>query len=120
MRDALVAVDQQLAASSQQRNLPFNNLWKMGMLQRMDPCREGIGRIAGQYRAFELCNVPTLVEPLVHIVYGDATFGLLRRDHRFVDMMPIHSLAAVLGQQRGMDVDDAAREGLHHFGRYQS
>ena len=50
---------------------------------------------------------------------GGTGFPVTRGQYRFVHLPAIHAGAAVLGQQRGMNVDDASPIGRHDLGRHQ-
>ena len=61
--------------------------------------------IGSSKRHLELRHNLTTVANAAHTVNGDAGLGLSRRFYRFVNVMPIHSSAAILGQQRGMNIE---------------
>ena len=46
------------------------------------------------------------------VMDGHARLCLTSCLHRLVDMMAPHALATILGQECGMDIDDATREGI--------
>ena len=93
----------------------FDNSWVMHMFQSMDPIGEHFRRVTGRYRTFHLQEMFAFIIPIVHQVNGDAALFITPRDHRFMDMLPEHSLATVFRKQCGMDVHDTSWKSVHHF-----
>ena len=56
---------------------------------------------------------------LVDDVYCYASFGLFIGNDSFVDIMTIHSLAAIFGQQRRVYIDDAVWKSIEQILRYK-
>ena len=51
---------------------------------------------------------------LVHNMYGNPAFSFVIGYHGFVHMVPIHSFAAIVGQQGRVDVDYMVGIGIQY------
>lgn len=87
------------------------------MFEDMDFPGQAFRAFVGVQRHPGLEYMPAMVITLIHLVDGDAAFRFAGLDHGFVDMHSIHALAAVLGQQGRVDIQDAALVGIHQGGR---
>lgn len=75
-----------------------------------------VGGVGGVETDGELGDVLALVKLGVDEVDGDARTGLVGGVDGFVYMVAPHALAAELGQEGGVDVDDATGVSLHQIG----
>ena len=90
----------------------FEDGWEMGHFQEMDLVGDGVGGVLGGEGGRELGDDLAAVAHGRDIMNGDAGFGFAGGLDGFVDVVTPHAFAAVLGQQGGMDVDDAAGKGF--------
>ncbi len=76
------------------------------------------GGVDGQNRYGGLEQDAAAVVDLVDKVDGYAGLGVARLDHGAVDVRSVHAFAAVTGQERGVNVDDAVRITVQQVVRY--
>ena len=88
----------------------FNYLGKESIFEFVHTCCESFGSIIAFHIAFCLKKRNALVKIIVAYVYCDSCFAFAAFQYVFVHMKSVHSFAAMLGQERGMDVDNAVGE----------
>ena len=84
----------------------FNHPGIMFMFQKMYPLRQGFSGIVFKDVTCCLEYRVAVIIVFINIVNGDATFLLLCSNYCFMNLVTKHSFAAILWQQRRVDVDD--------------
>jgi len=79
-------------------------------LHGLHPRRQRLRRVALEHRHRALQDDRPVIVLLVHEVHGRAAHAHAGGEHRLVDAVAVEALAAEGRDQRGMDVDRAARE----------
>ena len=85
------------------------------VLQCVYLCSYIVWGVGWQYRALCLEECGALVIVLVNKVDGDSALGVTALDNCLVHSVAIHALAAMLGEQCGVDVDYAAGVGCNEL-----
>lgn len=84
------------------------------LLKEVDFSRQGVGSIVGCDGATCLEQGSSAVVVMVDDVDGDAAFVFAGGHDGLMHMVAVHTSSAVLGQQGGVDVDNAVGVGVEH------
>ena len=80
------------------------------MLLLQDPGRQAVRRISRQDRDLRLRQHRPVVKLFIDDMHGAAGFFFAGRDHRLMDIMPVHPRPAEFRKKRRMDIQDASAE----------